>query len=148
MKLKGFDIIGTLKQHKGVVHVGLGQVASLGIGAVLWIVIARLLLPADYGWINYIISLSALVSFGVTLGLPTTVATYYPKERREPLISGSVLAILIAGLTDAYYQPATFGWCCVGCGFLSYYRHFTSLRGNHFFTLNGFWLVMARTIAI
>lgn len=109
MKLKGLDILGTLKEHRGVVHVGLGQVVSLGIGAVLWVVIARLLLPVDYGWINYIISLSALISFAVTLGLPTTVATYYPKERREGLISGSVmvviLASLIVSLAAAIWEP-------------------------------------------
>jgi O-antigen/teichoic acid export membrane protein len=98
MKIKGFDILGTLREHKGVVHVGLGQAVSLGIGAVLWVVIARLLLPDDYGWINYIISLSALISFAVTLGLPTTVTTYYPKENREQLISESVKVVLLAGL--------------------------------------------------
>ena len=69
-------------------------------------------MPADYGWINYIISLSALVSFAVTLGLPTTVATYYPKERREGLISGSVLVVLIASLiasvTAAIWEPLLF----------------------------------------
>jgi O-antigen/teichoic acid export membrane protein len=112
MKLEGFDILGILKEHKGVVHVGLGQVVSLGIGAVLWIVIARLLLPVDYGWINYIISLSALVSFGVTLGLPTTVATYYPKEEREALISESVLVVfiasLIASVVAAIWEPLLF----------------------------------------
>lgn len=62
---------------------------------------ARLLAPTDYGQVGYLISIGLFFSAICVVGLPTTVATFYPKERKDELLGESILTASITSLSVA-----------------------------------------------
>lgn len=87
-----------LEGHPGLLHVTIGQVGSIAIGAVFWFLMARLLEPSAYGNVNWLISIAMFASTICVLGWGKTVITYYPKEGKEELLSGAVTIVLVASL--------------------------------------------------
>lgn len=90
-------------------HIALGRAVAMAFGVILWLMMARLLMPSDYGTINYLISIAMLVSIATGLGLTKTIMTYYPKEGKENLISGSIMLVLlsssIAAILVTLWEP-------------------------------------------
>lgn len=79
-------------------HITLGRVGSLLLSAILWFATANLLMPENYGHINWLISVSMLASTGCVLGWRNTIDTFYPKEGKDEFIGGAVFFVLVASL--------------------------------------------------
>jgi O-antigen/teichoic acid export membrane protein len=87
-----------LKDHPGFLDVAIGQAGAMILGAIFWFIMARLLEPSAYGQINWLISIAMFASTCCVLGWGTTITTYYPKERRDELLGGTVEIVLVASL--------------------------------------------------
>lgn len=74
-----------------------GNLISVLIGALLWIVLAGMLPVEDYGRANYVLSLGAFLATFPILGFNVTFRTYLPRGREE-LIAPAVLLTSITSL--------------------------------------------------
>ena len=86
------------KDHPGLLHVAAGRVGALALGAIFWLIMARLLDPSAYGRVNWLISVAMFASVFCLLGLEKTVVTYYAKEGREGLVDEAVTAVFLTSL--------------------------------------------------
>ena len=121
-------------QHRDVLYVAVGQLGGMALGAIFWILMATILLPGEYGKVNFLISIATFASFGTSLGLGRTIAAYYPKEGEEELISGSVILVIIASMIAAGIS-AVFGQILVGL----------LIIGLSFFT-TAYWIELGRRV--
>ena len=92
------SISRVLRGHPGLVRVAVGQVGALLLGAVFWFVLARLLEPGEYGWVNWLMSVAMLASTCCVLGWGKTVVSYYPREGRDDLLGGAVMIVFVASV--------------------------------------------------
>lgn len=87
-----------LKSHAGFLHIGIGQVGDIALSVMFWFLMARLIMPGDYGQINWLLSIATFASMCCVLGWGKTIVTYYPKEGRDELMRGAVTIVLVASL--------------------------------------------------
>jgi len=127
-----FDILGVFKKHKGAMWVTLGQGIGYALGAITWIVLALLLVPSEYGHVSYLISIAMLVSFITPLGLTITIATYYPREKKERLVGESYFFVLLASFGAAAIST--------GLGWLLAYPIDGALTGLLIICISVFWM--------
>lgn len=85
-----------LGNHPGFLHVGIGQVGDIALSAMFWFIMARLIMPGDYGQVNWLLSIATFASMCCVLGWGKTIVTYYPKEGKDALMRGAVIIVLIA----------------------------------------------------
>ncbi len=90
-------IIRAALEQEGLVLVTAGNMIAVVLGAVVWLVLARMLAVADYGRANFVLSIGALTASFSTLGLPLTVQTYLPRGE-DDLVPSSVLLVILASL--------------------------------------------------
>lgn len=93
-KFKG--ILHKVIHTHGIAYVTLGNFISSILGALFWLILARIIIVEYYGYINYILSLAALAGAFSILGLNITVTTYLPKG--EDLTHEAVWIVFIASL--------------------------------------------------
>ncbi len=86
------------KNGQGFVYVGIGQSAATILGTAFWLILALILHPIAYGHLSWLVSIASLVSAVCVLGLGTTIASYYPKEKNERLLSTSVFLIFLVSI--------------------------------------------------
>ena len=96
-----FDLLGVFKKHRGAMWVALGMGIGEALGAIMWIVLALLLVPGEYGYVSYLISMAMLISFITPLGLTITITTHYPKERKKRLVGESYFFVLLTSFGAA-----------------------------------------------
>ncbi len=113
----------TLRNYRGLLRVAGGQLGAATAGAAFWLVMAWILHPVAYGHLSWLISIAMLISAFTVLGWGKTIATYYPKEGRNELLSGSVIIVLAASLvagviTSLVLDPAV-GLLVVGLSLFS-----------------------------
>lgn len=89
---------GKSKKGSDFLYVGIGQIAATLLGTAFWLILVFVLHPAAYGYLAWLISIATLVSTVTVFGLGKTIATYYPKENNDLLISSSVFLVLITSL--------------------------------------------------
>ena len=104
-----FDLLGVFKKHRGAVWVALGMGIGEALGAIMWMVLALLLVPGEYGYVSYLISMAMLASFITPFGLTITITTYYPKERKKRLIGESYFFALLTSFGAAVILTGL-GW--------------------------------------
>ena len=104
----------TEKSEQGFAYVGIGQTAATVLGTAFWLVLAVKLHPIAYGHLAWLVSIATLASSFCVLGLGTTIATYYPKEKSKKLLSTSVFLIFVssavggvvtAGVLNLWVEP-------------------------------------------
>ncbi len=81
----------------GLILVALGNSSAVLLGALTWLLLARLLTVADYGRVNYLASIAILASGVASLGMPATLQAYLPRGD-EHISSGAALTALSLGL--------------------------------------------------
>jgi O-antigen/teichoic acid export membrane protein len=82
--------------QESMVMVIAGNISSVLIGSIIWIVLAGVLPVSDYGRANYILSLGAFLSTFTLLGFNVTLRTYLPRGRDEILPPSILLTSLIS----------------------------------------------------
>src|SRR5437899_1606103 len=65
--------------EKGLVNITTANILAAITAGIFWLFLASILKPADYGELNYFISVAMTSSIISTLGLQVTVQTYLPK---------------------------------------------------------------------
>jgi len=103
------DFIKNALSQEGLVLVTVGNMAAVVLGALVWLVLAKLLPVNEYGRANFFLSLGALVASFTGLGLPTTIQTYLPKGEEElvpPAVVLVIAASLAVGLPLALLHPS------------------------------------------
>ncbi len=85
-------------KQKGFIYVSSGTLLYTGLAGVFWFILAVLLPVSDYGFVNYILSIASICSSISTLGLKTTIITYYPKEEKNQLLSQAYIVTFTASL--------------------------------------------------
>lgn len=86
------------ENNRGFTQVAIGQLSATILGTAFWLILAIVLHPVAYGHLSWLVSIATVASTICTLGLGKTVTTFYPKENKEGLLSGSILLILITSL--------------------------------------------------
>ncbi len=109
MVLSPKDLIRNALNQEGLVLVTAGNMTAVVLGALIWLVLAKLLPVNEYGKANFFLSLGALVASFTSLGLPTTIQTYLPKGEGV-LVSPAVVLVtatsLVVGLPLALLHPS------------------------------------------
>lgn len=82
----------------GLTKVAIAQISATVLGAVFWLLFATIIHPIAYGRLAWLVSIAMLLSTLCLFGLGKTIATYYPKEGDDRLLTGSVLIVLISSL--------------------------------------------------
>lgn len=82
----------------GFARVAIGQTSATILGAVFWLILAVILHPFAYGRLSWLVSIATVLSTVCVFGLGKTIATYYPKEKNEELLSGSTVVVLALSL--------------------------------------------------
>jgi len=103
------DLIRTALNQEGLVLVTVGNMAAVVLGALIWLVLAKLLPVSEYGRANFFLSLGALVASFAGLGLPTTIQTYLPKGEGElvpPAVALVIMASLLVGIPLSLLHPS------------------------------------------
>lgn len=90
-------------KNKDLMNVTLANFFFTIAGTVFWLFAANIVNPSIYGELSYYFSLSLLLGYIATMGLHTTVSTYYPKEQNADLIGASLLITTIAALTFSIF---------------------------------------------
>lgn len=92
----------TYKNHliKSSAIIGSGNVASRALGFIFFIIVARMLVPAEYGFIRYILALASLVGFISTTGYQLALTRYLGANKenandQDVYFSNSIAAITV-----------------------------------------------------
>ena len=95
-------------KNKDLMNVTIANFFFTIAGTVFWLITANIIKPAIYGELSYYFSLSLLLGYIATLGLHTTVSTYYPKERNPDLVGASLLVTVVtAGIFSIFTSIIT-----------------------------------------
>ena len=92
----------TDKKHliKSSAIIGSGNVASRALGFIFFIIVARMLVPAEYGFIRYILALASLVGVISTTGYQLALTRYLGANKdnahdKDVYFSNSIVAIAL-----------------------------------------------------
>jgi O-antigen/teichoic acid export membrane protein len=87
----------SLEVERGLVFVTIGNLVSIGLGTILWFVLAIQMTANDYGSLNYYISIVTIsTSIGI-MGLDITLTTFVAKGLVK-MVSESSSLVLISGI--------------------------------------------------
>ncbi len=109
MVLSPRDLIRNALGQEGLVLVTAGNMAAVVLGAMIWLVLAKLLPVSEYGRANFFLSFGALVASFTGLGLPTTIQTFLPRGEDElvpPAVVLVITASLAAGIPLVLLHPS------------------------------------------
>jgi len=122
--------------------VGLGNVITRGLGALFFILIARLYTPEDLGYINYSITVATIASAIAVSGFPMTLSRFLGKakgnEKRMSVyytnfvVSMAFLTLISIVLTigvTKYLSKFNIGMLAVAIGLVVYWSYFGLIRG-------------------
>lgn len=84
------------RNGRGFAQVWIGQAAATILGTAFWLILAVLLHPVAYGHLAWLVSVATLASALCGLGLGTMLATYYPRQENQRLLSTSVFVSLVS----------------------------------------------------
>ncbi|MDK2373311.1 MAG: oligosaccharide flippase family protein [Candidatus Korarchaeota archaeon] len=109
MVLAPRDLMRNALGQEGLRLVTAGNMAVVVLGALTWLILAKLLSVNEYGRANFFLSLGVLVASFTGLGLPTTIQTFLPKGEDE-LVPPAVVLVMItslaAGIPLAIFHPS------------------------------------------
>jgi O-antigen/teichoic acid export membrane protein len=69
-----------MKEIKNLANIGLGDILGSGISAVFWFYLAILIMPKNYGEIQYFISIAGIISYLALFGSQNTITVYVAKK--------------------------------------------------------------------
>lgn len=95
--------------NKGFFYITGGNLIGALLTGSFWLLLAAIQTPHDYGKINYLVSVSSLVTFVALLGLNTTITAFNSKESENLKIQANQVA-MISGIIFAIIAGVTIDW--------------------------------------
>jgi O-antigen/teichoic acid export membrane protein len=90
------NLFHSLGFSRGLVFVTIANFVSIGLGGLLWFILAAQMTAVSYGSLNYYISIAIICHVIGIMGFDTTLTTFLPKGLTRMLTESSSL-VLIAG---------------------------------------------------
>lgn len=129
--------------------VGIGNVMARGLGMIFFIIVARMYMPEDYGFIRYSIAIATIAITVVASGFPQTLvrylAKYKDKQNLQDMYFSNSIAVIIPLLFLTLIITFLLGKLNVGVvsliiGLTIYYTYLGIIRGfishNRIFAFN------------
>ncbi|MHA1754915.1 MAG: oligosaccharide flippase family protein [Candidatus Odinarchaeia archaeon] len=98
MRLRLLETVKKAFHEKGFIYVALGTFTYTTLAGVFWFILAAILPVEEYGLVNYYLAIASVGTSVSTLGLKTTIVTFYPKEGENGLIKQAYLLTFTTGL--------------------------------------------------
>lgn len=97
-------ILTFFRNEKGVFYLSLGTIISNVAGAILWILLANILVVADYGRVEYLVAVASVLSALGLMSMNTLVLTFVPRNNQR-IGKQSNLIVLFNGIiiASAFY---------------------------------------------
>src|SRR5690348_54725 len=98
--------------EKGLIFVTIGNFVSIGLGAILWFILAARITAADYGSLNYYISFASIFTSLGIMGFDSTLTTFVAKGLTKMLkessclvfIAGIILSIILSLISMSFFM--------------------------------------------